>query len=119
MSTIEIADSLLADVREDREAQERRVAAAYRNVFDGQPTKDDQALVMADLEVYCGMRSSLLRDSARETGAAIGRFAVWQRIHNFRFPRAAARPADATRSQGGNHDQKDQPGRGIAEPTVE
>lgn len=98
------------------------LAEAYRAVFDGTPTRDHQAMVLADLAEFCGMRTALLRPTFHETAEAVGKFRVWQRLEAFRAPRSR-RPADARR--GGNHGQAQDDGSrpiaggGVAEPTVD
>lgn len=98
------------------------LAAAYRAVFDGTPTRDDQVMVLADLADFCGMRTALLRETFHETAAAAGQFRVWQRIDAFRFPRPR-RPADAR--TGGNDERSDDSARrpiaggGVAAATVD
>lgn len=98
------------------------LAQAYRALFDGTPSKDDQAMVLADLEEFCGMRTAMLRATFHETAEAAGKFRVWQRIHAFRTARSK-RPSDANR--GGNREQsqgeESRPiaGGGVAEQTVD
>ena len=108
--------AVLSDAQQLAAAATKDLAAAYRAVFDGAPTADDQAMVLRDLEIFCGMRTSMLRATFHETAEQAGKFRVFQRIHAFRFP-LGARPADAAPQPGETDGQRPEPGRGIAEQT--
>jgi hypothetical protein len=105
-------------------AHVERLQTAYRRVFGGGATKEDRVLVLADLEVVCNVRQNMLREKAHATSYEVGKFSVWQRINNMRFPR----PADVRsefkvtiQRDGGNDEQDErrrpQAGPGVAEPT--
>lgn len=108
-------------------ARIERLQLAYQRVFNGgRVTQEDRNLVIADLESVCGARRNLFREAEHGTVYEVGKFSVWQRINNMRFPR----PADAKsefrasveRTGGLSNEQetdqgRPQAGRGVAEPT--
>lgn len=119
----------MSDAREQAylEARQRllRLQEAYSRVFDkGRSSADDRQLVIQDLESVCNARRSHLRESEHATIYEMGKFAVWQRIANMRFPRPADVPAEPIFQKivprdGAAHDEQQRPaaGRGVAEPT--
>jgi len=86
----------LGDAENTRYRATEALTAAYQAVFDGNPSRDDQAMVKNDLSDFCGMRTAMLRGTFHETAQAVGMFRVWQRIDAFRFPRAQRPPDVAT-----------------------
>lgn len=103
-----------------------RLQVAYKRVFGGGATKEDRLLVIDDLEGMCSARRSQLRESEHATIYEMGKFAVWQRISNMRFPRPSDARADfrvsVQRTGGLSHEQEDggsrpQAGRGVADST--
>lgn len=109
-------------------AKVERLQLAYRRVFGaGTATREDKQLVIDDLESVCSARRTQLRETQHETNWVMGKFSVWQRINNMRFPR----PADAKsefrasvkRTGGLDNEQEAEPhvrqeaGRGVPEQT--
>ena len=108
-------------------AKVERLQLAYQRVFGGgRATQEDRTLVLADLETVCSVRRNMLRETEHATFYEMGKFSVWHRINNMRFPR----PPDAKsefrasveRTGGLNNEQetdqvRQEAGRGVAEPT--
>lgn len=119
MADLQLASEVMADAQQLAARASEELGAAYRAVFDGTPTRDDQVLVLRDLEKFCGMRTALLRPTFHETAEAVGKLRVWQRIHALRDP-LERRPSDA-RKEGEGHGQQDEQrpiaSGGVAEPT--
>lgn len=115
MTTLAEAYGMSAAQWEDRQLRQHRVEQAYQAVFDGAPNAADQKIVRDDLELFCGLRSPVMRETFHETANAAGRLAVWQRIHRFRDPR----PTDAIATEGAQHERRHEPipGGGVAERT--
>jgi hypothetical protein len=111
-------------------AQLRRLRTqdAYKRLFnlgEDAPSDEDRAMVVKDLEIFCNVRTDMLRPSDHATAYELGKFRVWQRLEGMRFPRQAAADHEFTHtiSRGGADDGEDterrQPGRGIADRTDE
>lgn len=74
--------------KEQTEAQDdakvRRVAEAYRRVFnEGKPMDDDVNIVMMDLASYCRGYSSTFHQDSREHARLEGRREAFMRIMDF------------------------------------
>lgn len=118
MSNLQLASEVMADAQQLAAKASEELSAAYRALFDGTPTRDDQLMVLRDLEKFCGMRTAMLRPTFHETAEAVGKFRVWQRIHALRDP-LERRPPDA-RAEGERHGHQDErpiASGGVAEPT--
>lgn len=105
-----------------------RLQLAYKRVFGGGASKQDRLLVLDDLEAVTNARRNMLREAEHATIYEMGKFAVWQRINNMRFPRPADAKAEfrvSVERTGGlsNEQEQDgerpQAGRGIAEETAD
>jgi hypothetical protein len=114
--SVQLANQALTDAENERLRATADIAAAYKAVFDGVPSRDDQQMVLEDIERFCGVRGGvgLLRDTFHDTAHAVGAFRVWQRIYSFRHQKVA-RPADAQAAT--QAIPAPTPGGGVAEET--
>jgi hypothetical protein len=89
VEAVEIAAERAVEKNEDehRAFLELRKNAYMRVFIGGTPTKEDRAIVLRDLGVFCRADETAFRQSERETTLVLGRQEVMHRIrYHTRFP---------------------------------